>query len=182
MVRGVIIVIALWAGLIAWTAKVAQSRGRSVVGWPLLAAVVGILGFALGILLFKNTADDDLSTAIIMLATLSPPILMFAAMGGVVFALHRSQVYVANTKNWAVHFVNRGEGTVRFLGGGKVAFGWSDGSRDAELRDVSAEADGECVRVKIESDELCVMPLGKPDTPTGRRQQSVHLARMLGQR
>jgi hypothetical protein len=179
-VRGLILVVALWAGLVAWIAKVAQARGRSVIGWPLLGGAAGAAGFALGVVLFANTAETDLSTLIMLLSTLAPLVLMVAAMAGVVYALHRAPVHVANAKDWAVHFVDRGAGQIRFHGGGKVTFEWPNGSRDAELRDVRAQPDGESVRVQIDGDELCLMPLGKPDTPAGRRQQSVHLARMLG--
>lgn len=179
---GVLVMIALWAGLLGWTGQVAQTQGRSPAFWAIVGGAIGAAGFVFGLVLIQRTLDLGTSTGVMLLSLLAPLLLMIVTMTGVVVMLKRSPVHVTNAKTWNVHFVDRGEGKVRFRGGGKVAFEWRDGARDAELRDVRAEADGECVRAKIEDDELCFMPLGKPDTQAGRRQQSVQLARMLGQR
>ena len=182
-VKGVMVVIALWAGLLAWTAKVAQAQGRSVLLWVLIAALTGGASFAVGLVIVEKVVDLDASATWMLLAFLAPVVLMAGSMTGIVFMLRRGPIHVANAKTWPVHFVDRGEGSVRFHGGGKVAFEWRDGKREAGLQDVRAQADGECVRIKIEdTDELCLMPLGKPETPAGRRQQSKKLASLMGAR
>ncbi|MBA3500147.1 MAG: hypothetical protein M4D80_36020 [Myxococcota bacterium] len=178
--NGVLVVIMLWAGLLAWTAKVAQAQGRSPLLWALIAGLIGGASFAMGLLLFEKVIDLEASTALMLLTFTAPLVLMAGSMTALVFALRRGPIHVANAKTWPVHFVDRGEGKVRFHGGGKVAFEWRDGSREAGLQNIRAQADGECVRIKIEdTDELCLMPMGKPETPAGRRQQSLKLAGML---
>jgi hypothetical protein len=180
MLIGVMTVIALWAGLLAWTAKVAQAQGRNPVVWAFVTGLTGFATFGLGLAIIEHALDLDMSTSVLLLSILLPLGLMAGSMTAIVSVLRRGPVHVANAKTWSVHFVDRGPGKVRFHGGGNVAFEWRDGSREAGLQDVRADADGECVRIKIEDrDELCFMPMGKPETPAGRRQQSLKLASML---
>ncbi len=177
LLKGVVIIIAVWAGLVAWTAKTAQARGRSVIVWPLAAAALGGLVFAAGVQVFTTIGvETDLGFIVALL----PVVLMIAVMGGVVWILQRQPIHVARRNHVRVHFMDRGEGTVSFRDD-TATFAWADGSREARLHDVSAaDADGECVRVRFtDASELCILPLGKPETPAGRREQSVQLARQL---
>lgn len=172
-------VIALWAGLLAWTATAAQRQNRHPAVWALASGLAGILGFGVGMAIVYRALDLDAATPALILLMLVPLVLMAGAMVAVVFVLRRGPVHVTLAKTWPVHFVDRGEGKLSFEGK-LVKLEWRDGSREAPLRDVRGRADGECVRVTIEADELCLMPMGKPETPEGRRRQSVLLARMLG--
>lgn len=176
----ILAIIMVWAGLIAWIAKVAHAHGRSVMFWVPLAIVAGGLGAMLGFELMSAVVDAEPSTGVLLLATLTPLLLMAAPMIGIAIALQRSPIYVAFDKDWPIHFVGRGSGRLR-IHAGNVSFEWQDGSRAVAVRELkSVEADGECVRVRLpDDDELCLMPMGKPETPAGRRQQSLQLARRL---
>ena len=176
---GVMVVIALWAGMLAWTATVAQRQGRMPVIWAFASGLAGLFGFGLGTAIVYRALDLDAPTPALILLMLVPLVLMAGAMTAVVIVLRRGPVHVALAKTWPVQFIDRGEGKVRFEGK-LVRFEWRDGTREAPLHDVKGRADGECVRVTIDQDELCLMPMGKPETPEGRRRQSVLLARMLG--
>ncbi len=160
--------------------EVAQAQGRAPLWWALISGLIGAALFALGIAIFERSTELDASTGVMMLTLLLPLVLMVASMTAVVIGLARAPIHVVRLRTSPVHFVDRGEGCVRF-DHGKVAFEWRDGAREVALPDVRAQADGECVRVTIANgDELCLMPLGKPETSAGRRQQSVLLAGMLG--
>jgi hypothetical protein len=176
---GGIVVIALWACLLAWTATVAQRQGRLALVWAFASGLAGIAGFGLGVAIVYRALDLDAATPALILLMLVPLVLMVGAMTAIVYIVRHGPVHVALAKTWPVQFIDRGEGKVSFEGK-QVTFVWRDGSREAPLVDVRGRADGECVRVTIAEDELCLMPMGKPDSPEGRRRQSVLLARMLG--
>jgi len=184
-------VMVIWCLLLAWIARTAQGRGRSVIGWTACAAVAGALGLLGGITVLASVmAQNEFSLShggnsdLTLLAVLLPPALLVAPMIGIGVVLHRVPVKVSNRTSWAVHFMDRGPGRIWF-DGGAACFEWSAGSRRVpgdQVRTVAA--DGECVRVTciIDDDktlELVAMPMGKPETPAGRRQQSVLLADQL---
>jgi hypothetical protein len=103
----------------------------------------------------------------------------FAGLLGVGLYVRSLPISVARGTRWKVHIVGRGEGTLR-IDGGDIVLAWDDGRRRAERSTVQAVADGESVRLTIEGDELALMPMGKPDSPEGRRAQSKQLAQRLG--
>ena len=174
------VAIAIWAGLLAWAARTAQARGRSVLVWTLGTAAVGGVAFAIGVQVMLRAFDEDASVGVTLAATMMPLAFMLSAMVGLVVLLLRQPIHVSLGKLVRVHFVDRGEGTLQ-LGDGKAVFAWTGGTREAVVRELAAaDADGECVRIRFaDGDELCFMPMGKPDSPAGRREQSVHLARLL---
>jgi hypothetical protein len=180
VLTGILAVIMIWALLVAWVAKVSQAQGRSVILWVLAAVTAGGFGGLLGLYLMNHMVAGDASTGVMLLGTFMPVILTLVPMIGIGLAIKRSPIQVSAKSDWPVHFVNRGEGQLR-IRDGRIALEWKDGSREAAVRELAGvEADGECVRVRFANDdELCFMPLGKPETPAGRRQQSVQLARRL---
>ena len=175
---GILLMIALWAMLIAGVAKAAQARGRHIAGWSLAAAGAGAFGVLVGLALTRRALDEDATIAVTMLSTMTPMVLMIASMAGIMIWLHRSATEISTSKDWAVHFMPQGEGKLR-ISDRKVRFEWVDGAREHSLDQLRADADGECVRVTCGDDEIVFMPMGRPATPEGRRQQSAALARRL---
>ena len=175
---GILLMIAIWAMLIAAVAKAAQARGRHIAGWALAGAGAGAFGVLVGLALTSRAIDDDASVSLTMLSTLTPMVLMIFSMAAIAFYLLRSPLEIAATKQWPVHFIPQGAGQVQ-IAERKARFEWADGSRELALEQLRAEADGECVRVKCGDDEIVVMPMGQPETPEGRRLLSTQLARRL---
>jgi hypothetical protein len=168
-----------WAGLIAWLAKLAQSRGRFIVGWAIGGGLCGLVAFGAGLGLVTSVIDSDASTGLMLLTTLAPPLFMLGAMLVIGIIIVRMPIRVAARDKWSVHFLNRGEGRIS-IDGDAVHFTWPDGSREARLDQLHVEADGEVVRIGgTEGGEIVALMTGKPDSSAGRRQQSQALARRL---
>jgi len=175
--------------ILAWVARIAQGRGRSVIGWTLGAAVAGGLGLIGGISIVARAVNEDVlgrggGGDLTLLVGLLVPVMLFVPMVVIGIVLQREPIKVANRKSLPVHFMDRGPGRVSFEDAG-VCFEWSGGSQRVALEQVRhVEADGECVRVTCPGDgaellDFVVMPMGKPDSPAGRRQQSLSLAHRL---
>jgi hypothetical protein len=179
----IFVVVVVWAMLVAWIGKLAQSRGRFIAGWAIGAAATGLLAFTAGLELVRSLVDSDASTGLMLLSVMAPPALLIGSMLAIGLVLHRAPISVADRDEWPVHFVNRGPGTIS-IEGGTVRFTWSEGSRASPLDGLRrVEADGESVRIRLDDDsELLALPMGKPATPAGRRQQSLSLSRRLSAR
>ena len=180
-------VMLIWCLLIAWVARIAQGRGRSVIGWTAGAGAASVLGVAAGIAVFVrvvnrsvfSSGDNDLT----LVAALLPLFALVAPIVVIGVVLQRAPIRVVLRKSWPVHLMDRGPGRVLFDDAG-TCFEWSNGSLRLTRQAVrSVVADGECVRVTCTVDddvlELVVLPMGKPETPAGRRQQSLALAGRL---
>ena len=171
---------AFWAAGLAGIAKAAQSRGRNVVGWILLTAVASGLGGWLGISLLRGMIDAEASLGVVG-SSLSIPVLGLALpLVAALVALRYGSVKTRSNASWPVHFVDRGPGRILIDRFG-TQFVWSDTAIAVRVQRVAA--DGECVRIGCVRDgeplEVVAIPLGTPATPTGRRSQSVVLARQL---
>jgi hypothetical protein len=178
---------ALLAGLVAWVAKIAEARGRFVVGWAIAAMACGGFAFIAGAELVARAAYNHAFESITIALVVTPPLLMTGATAAVAFVLTRLPIKTSSGSVWPVHDVT---GT---LGGGPGQLSLERGALRLELANVArilpittlrgAIADGECVRLGWDADgtqaELVVMPLGRPDTPAGRRQQSRDIARRV---
>lgn len=174
------LLIVVWALLIAWIAKLAQGRGRFIAGWAIGAAVAGVLGYFAGLDLLARTVESDAAESWTLVSAMTPFLFVVIPMAAIGLVLHGVPVKVQHRNEWPVHFVNRGPGRVRF-DGDQACFEWPGGSRTAPLDQLrGVEADGESVRVRCAEElELVMLPVGKPETPAGRRQQSQILARQL---
>lgn len=177
---GLVVLLAVFALLLASIGKIARDRGRNFALWALVGAAAGVAAFLLGIAVFQQAmSDDDSSTTLALLSVLAPLVFMVAAMFGVWMYLQRSRVHVSSRDTWTVHFVSRGDGVIE-IGAEDVRFEWPDGSRSIRRSEIErVEADGECVRITAPELELAALPTGTPNTPDGRREQSQALARRL---
>lgn len=173
------VLIAVWALLVAWIAKLAQGRGRFAIGWALAAGIAGVLGFGVGATLLERAPEVD-GVGSLVLLTLMPLVGGFAPMLAIGLVLRRAPIRVAHRDEWPVHFVNRGPGRIS-IDAGVVRFAWPGEAREARLDQLrSVDVDGECVRIGCADElELVVLMTGRPETPAGRRQQSLALARRL---
>lgn len=181
MVFGIGALVVALAGVVAWVAKSAHSRGRSVIAWVAIGVVAGGLGLQVGRAIYRNaTAGDNLNDAALMAGLLAVPLSAFAALILVIVVLTRLPVHVGRAREWPVHVMKRGPGSVR-IAGDALHVTWHDMERvlpAAELRDV--EVDGQCVRFVTTSDDVFVlMPRGGPDSSEYRAAQSKALARAI---
>lgn len=177
---GLGVLVVVWAMLVGWIGKLAQARGRFIAGWAIGGAATGVLAFTVGLGLVRSLVDSEASIGLTLLSLLTPPVLLIGSMLAIGLVLHSAPVSVADHDEWPVHFVNRGPGTIS-VDGGTVRFAWSEGSASSPLDGLRrVEADGESVRIRLADDsELLALPMGKPATPAGRKQQSLALARRL---
>lgn len=180
LVLGGGVMVVVWAILVAWIAKLAQSSGRIVAGWALGAAATGVLAVAAGLALIVHLVDLETANSLTLLSALTPPVFMVGSMIVLGLVLQRMSIKISHRDEWPVHFVNRGPGRIS-IDAGVARFVWPDGSRTTPLDQLQrVEADGECVRIGCAEDlELVALPMGKPETPAGRKQQSLTLARRL---
>jgi hypothetical protein len=172
----------IWCLLTIWVARTAQALGRTAL-WGLGAGIAGVLGVVAGVMLAARTFEDfDVSTSRAVFAFLMPPIGMVLPMLVVGFVVKREPIHVAMRGAWPVAFMGQGPGSIT-IDASRVVIAWKDTTRELGPEDaLRAEADGECVRIKIGSEELVAMPMGKPATPAGRKHQSLLLARRLRMR
>ena len=161
--------------MVGWIARTAVQRGRNPIGWTLGGAAIGAAGFGAGFELFVQAAEGD-STAALLAAGFAPTALMLALMAGFGFVLLREPVKVSSRKEWPVHVMTRGEGTLR-IAGGSLELTWKSGSLSRPMTDVDkVEPDGECVRITVAGEELAMLPMGKPESREGRIAQSRTIA------
>ena len=90
---------------------------------------------------------------------------------------------MAARDTWPVHFIQRGEGSI-FVVGNAVKFVWPAGGLSVACDQLlEVEPDGASVRIRGRANDedfkLSALPQGKPDSPDGRRQQSIALAQQL---
>ncbi len=90
--------------------------------------------------------------------------------------LQREPIHVGRRSEWKVTVMGKGNAVIRVVDG-EIEIELEGSTRTLDPSKV--EADGECVRIAVDGDELVAMPLGKPETPTGRRHQSLILAKQL---
>jgi hypothetical protein len=178
MIIGFFVIIAIWACLIAWVAKVAASRGRSVLGWALIGGVAGLAGVLVGLRLL-STVDD---TSWAMLAALAPLVLLIAPMTAIAVALMRMPVRTGRRASWKVHSPTRGAGALSFVDGA-IELAWKDDRERVALSDLRVKVDGETLRLAWTADgsdvERVVMPMEKPQNRAGRMAQCRALALQL---
>jgi hypothetical protein len=177
-VRGIVIIIFIWALLIGWVGKTAQARAQRVGWWALVAAASGALAFVVGAWVTAQAIDHEISTSLTLLSMLLPLLMMIAAMAAVGIVVLRRAPSAWGRKVWPVHFMEHGPGNLR-IDGGRVVFEWPDGSHEIAASDIkNAEADGGCVRVSCDR-EVVMIPVGDGLGPQGTRLLSQQIAKRL---
>jgi len=176
-VRAIIIIIAVWAMIIAWTGKVAQSRGRNPFLWAFVNAAAGAGAFGAGVFVLQSIVDSTESTSALLLVMFLPLALMIAAMVGIARSIDRGST-TTRRKSWPVHILQRGDGQLR-IEKEKVVFEWPGGTSDISLREpLRVEVDGECVRLHT-TEELVVIPTADGLSAEGRRNVSRQIAHRI---
>jgi hypothetical protein len=181
MLKGVVFLMFIWCGLLAWVARLAVSRGRSAVVWGLLAGAVGGIGVMAGTMAAGRLIWDreEVNLLVTVVGLFLPFITLIVPMLVVAFVVVREPIKVANRGPWAVTFMKQGPGTISEAGD-KIAIEHGGTRRELAPDELTrVEADGECLRITIADEELVAMPMGKPATPAGRRHQSLVLAKRL---
>jgi hypothetical protein len=177
------ILVVLWAIHIAWIARAATDRGRSVVLWVAIGGTAGICG-GLGARELVRALDSDSASSLWLLCTLVLPLaLVLGPMVAIALALTRGAARAPRRRTWRVHSGRRGGGRLTFTAGGFVVE-WDEGRDDVPVAAITASAaDGECVRLAWQADgttiEHVLMPREKPDTRPGRQAQSRTLAAQI---
>lgn len=178
MAIGILAVI--WCLLLVWIIKTAESRGRSMVVWGLLAVGVGILGPVVGFRLADALVEgESVSSVRIALAIFVPFAGLILPLVGLGVFLMRSPVHVARRSTYQVDVLGTGPATLAISDGIELAIEGGETLTGADITKV--DADGECVRITLADRELLAMPLGKPATREGRQHQSLLLAKQLRQ-
>ena len=175
---GVAVLVIAWALHIAWIAKLAEARGRSVVLWILIGIVAAAVGARIGVWIMDVTSDSDNDVAMLFGSIAPLPILMLA-MGTVAFVVSRLPVRVQIRREWPVHSSAHGPGSM-LISRDSLVLQWanrSDTILRAEVK--NATVDGECLRLGSPTGELLLMPMGTPQTRAGRISQAKTLARIL---
>ena len=177
------ILVAIWAFLIAWIARLTASRGRNVVGWTLAAANAGVGGFVISLELIRRSADADIASNWWLLSVFAPLALVIGPMIGIGALLAKLPVRVARRAMWRVHESTKGDGKLT-IASGELVIAWRDLEERItleRLRDV--RVDGECLRIAwsdgLHDVEQVWMPMDRPQTRAGRQAQAAALAREL---
>jgi hypothetical protein len=164
-----------WCMLLVWVIRIAESRGRSMIVWGLIAVAAGLLGPMLGLSIANQLLDtgSTVPMALSLIIPFAALIIPMAAIG--VFQL-RSPIAVANRARYELEVLGKGRATVEITDGIKLTL---DGQTLTGADITKVEADGECVRITLGERDLTALPLGKPQTPDGRKRQSLLLAKQL---
>ncbi len=178
---GVGALVVTWCLLVVWIGRTAMARGRSTAVWCLIGGVFGVLGATAGFMLARRLLEaggDEVNMMAAVGALFAPVVMLVVPMVVVRTILQREPIHVGRRSAWSVTVMGKGTGTIS-VAGDTIRFDLDGASRTLDLGKV--EADGECVRLTLADEELVAMPLGKPETPAGRKQQSLLLARQLRQ-
>jgi hypothetical protein len=184
MLKGVVLTMFIWCCLVAWVARLALSRGRSAVVWALIAGAVGGLGLVAGLTVSGRMIWDseDVNLLVTVVALFLPFVTLIVPMVIVGVVVLREPIKVASRGPWPVTFMKQGPGSISEAGG-KIAIEYGGTRRELAPEQITrVEADGECLRLTIDGEDLVAMPMAKPQTPPGRRHQSLVLAKRLRMR
>src|SRR5678815_962127 len=167
MAFGVAILVVLWAFHIAWIARIATDRGRSVLGWTVAGGAAGVCGLLASRAIVASLAFDGSNTSWLLATILAPLVLVLGPMALLAVALGRVAAHAARRKAWRVHSARRGNAKLTFEPDA-LAIAWDDGSEAVARGSIqNVAADGECVRLSWAADgttiEHLLMPRERPD-------------------
>ena len=180
-VFGVGFLVMTWCLLVAWIGKTAMARGRSAAVWCLIGGAFGGLGITAGFMLSNRLLEvggDELNLMAAVAALFTPVVALVVPMVVVRTVLQREPIHGGRRSAWKVSVMGKGNGTIS-VDGNAIKLELEGAARTLDITTV--EADGECVRITLADEELVAMPMGKPETPAGRKQQSLLLAKQLRQ-
>lgn len=177
---GIMYVVVVFIGLIAWIAKVAEARGRVALGWAVGSAAIGAAAFLLGTEIVDRAVSNAESDGIALLSVLAPLALLAGSMTTIALVLYRLPIKTSLQRVLPVDNITGGASGDRgsfALGTDSVRLEFSSGAQVIPLAAFRiVKADGECLRLSWEADgetrEAMLLPRGKPDNPAGRKQQS----------
>jgi hypothetical protein len=176
---GVGILVIAWAMQVAWIARAASDRGRSILLWATIGGAAGIAGLAAAGELINHTIQPFGGNTTLLITLTTPVAFLVIPMAAIAVGLARSPARAARRATWRVHSARRGRGTLSFHGD-HFTIAWSDGSDDVPFTLLKrAEPDGECVRVAWADSEHVLMPMEAPDTRPGRQAQARALASQI---
>jgi hypothetical protein len=183
MLFGVGGLVVVWALHVAWIARTARDRGRSIVGWAVLGAAVGVAGALAAREVLYAASDPDAGNASLLATLVAPLALVMIPMEIVAVGVGRLPAHAARRRRWRVHSARRGGARLE-LAPGPLVIQWNDTRDQVALADlVRADADGECVRLAWlhagSEIEHVLMPMEKPDTRPGRLAQARALAAQI---
>lgn len=176
---GVFVVIAAWAGELAWVANAAASRGRSQVGWVAVAVNISLVCAALVwvVPIDAIASDGDVVAPVVTVLLLLVP--MFVALLGLALWLRRRPVKVPAVRLWPVACRINGPGKLEILDD-RLRLHWHGHTQVVPRAQLySIAPDGECLRLAWGQSELLLMPMLPPQSRDGRIEQSQTLARLL---
>jgi len=180
MIGWVVVVIA-WAFGLAWIADAAASRGRSQVGWVVIAVMISIACLLVALLLPVSVVDGSRDIAAPLVAMFAPFLVMIFSLFGLGMWLKRRPVKVRTTRVWPVSCRIHGTGTLELLPD-SVRLVWQDRTQDIPRAQLCRiQPDGECLRLGWGDSELTLIPMLHPQTRDGRIEQSQRLAGLLSQ-
>jgi hypothetical protein len=176
---GVGAIVVIWALQVAWIARTARDRGRSILVWATVGAAAGLAGLFAAKELIASSLEWAGGDAKLMATMVAPLVFVVVPMAGIAVALTRAPAYAAHRETWRVHSPRRGTGKLSIRRDG-LSIEWPDGTEDVPFASLRrAEPDGECLRLSWSESDHTLMPMEKPDTRPGRQAQARALAAQI---
>lgn len=178
--------------LVVWVGRIAGERNRSGGAWMLLAAIAGVVGAVLGVVLQSAGLQSGTATEndFLLISTLAPSAGAFAGIGGIAALVHRRPPLVSSGgARWRVYRIgdaqqDGAEATLVLTADGlrlDAANGLSQTIARAEL--LQASGDGEALRLRWRDGDaertMALLPTEGPDNRAWRIGQSAAMARRL---
>src|SRR5438105_4742723 len=112
IVPGCLVII--WALQIAWIARTARDRGRSILAWPMLGGAAGIAGAVASRELIARALDPFGGNTALLVSLLTPIVFVIVPMATIAVALARTAPYAPRRTIWRVHAAKCGTGRLSF--------------------------------------------------------------------
>lgn len=176
---GVGAIVVIWALQVAWIARTARDRGRSIVVWATVGAAVGLAGLFAAKELIASSLEWAGGDARLMATMVTPLVFVIVPMAALAVGLAKAPPYAPQRETWRVHSAKRGAGKLSIRREG-LSIEWPDGNEEVPFASLKrADPDGECLRLAWGDSDHTLMPLEKPDTRPGRQAQARALAAQI---
>lgn len=167
-----LIALVICFGGIAGLARLADARGRSVIGWAVTASIAAASLF----MVLPTAAHPVNESDLMLILPVLLPALAIAAIAGV---LRMLPIKVSSGRTWPINDLTTGHGHHGQLTIGIDHIEISIGNRTHTIPRAALHTvvnDGECVRLTYELDgathDVILLPRGRPDNPEGHKAQS----------